>query len=251
MNKPLLYALQIWEKDLPNARRVAKLHRLIRPKNFYESADCMLVYRKDCPRDKELEDSLSQSFETVSVYRVKRRASGHPSGPNAVWCDLMQEVLSLKKSRKLKAECVLTTEADAIPIVLDWDSSLVEAWKRENVRVAGHHLDSGEHECGHINGNALFLPDLAGLNSKLTGCADNKSWDTWFAPVFKSLRWADIPEIRSWHCRKEVSEEELRKAIDAGCVWLHGIKDDSAISVIEDWMKSSQQFLMSQLPRLP
>lgn len=251
MNKPLLYALQIWEKDIPWAIRNAKLHQLFRPHEKYEFVDCMIVYRKDCPRNEELENLMQQSFEVVSIHRTKRRAEGHPAGPNAMWCDLMQELYSSKKRGRLKAECVLTTEADAIPIVLDWDSSLLNAWRRENVRTAGHHMDYGEHDCGHINGNALFAPDIVRFSSKLTGCADHRAWDTWLAPVFESLGWADIPEIRNWYGKKKVAEEELRRAIDHGCVWLHGVKDDSAADLVAEWAKSAKNISMSQLPRLP
>jgi hypothetical protein len=247
MNKPLLYALQIREEDMPWAIRNAKLHRSFRPHQKYEFADCMIVYRKDCPRNEELENLLSESFDSVSIYRVKRKASGHPAGPNAMWCDLMQELYSLKKRGLLRAECVLTTEADAIPVILDWDSSLVEAWRRENVRVAGHHLDHGDHDCGHINGNALFMPDIVRLSSKLVGCSDYRSWDTWLAPVFESLGWADIPEIRNWYGKKNITESELSLAVERGCSWLHGVKDDSAASIVERWAKSTKKIPVSTL----
>jgi hypothetical protein len=251
MNKSLLYALQIREADIPWAIRNAELHSLFRPYGTYEFADCLIVYRKDCPRSEKLENLLSRSFDNVSIYHVKRSATGHPAGPNAMWCDLMQELYALKKTGRLKAECVLTTEADAIPTVLDWDSSLLNAWRRENVRVAGHHMEYGDHDCGHINGNALFMPDIAKLSSKLNGCSDYRSWDTWLAPVFQSLGWADIPEIRNWYGKIDVTDLELRSAIDSGCAWLHGVKDNSAALLVEEWAKSSQQFLMSRLPRLP
>jgi hypothetical protein len=240
MSAPLLYALQVYDGDITDALAVARLHEKICEFNGhrYSNTDCILVYRRDCPPDRVMERILSECFRSFSVLRGSRRETGFPAGPNGLWCDLMQNIAQLYASKKLDCECVLTTEADAVPLVVDWDQKLLEAWRRENAKVCGHWLPNGDFACGHINGNALFDPSIAKLSPKFVGCDSAKAWDSWFAPDFKALGWADTPEIRSIYRKARISPELMETLRSKGCVWLHGIKGDSAVLGMRRYLDS-------------
>ena len=112
MNKPLLYALQIYDAEIDNAMKIAELHSDICGGNRYEDVDVLVVYRRDCPQNKRLELKMSEYFDHVSSYRTTRRETVFPAGPNGVWCDLMQHIAQRHKKKQLNCQCVLTTEAD-------------------------------------------------------------------------------------------------------------------------------------------
>ena len=236
---PMLYALQVYDAEIPKAIELAKLHVEISNHRPYTQAACMLVYRKDCPASKELEANLNLAFANFSVYRSKRRDAGFPEGSNALWCETMQQVAALNQQKRLSSEFVLTTEADAYPISMDWIPKLVEAWRRSKARVVGcwhPQIGIGDSECGHINGNAMFDLNLGSLNPKFIGCPGNIGWDLYYAEIFKALGWADIPEIRNWYKRQDVSAKEIQKLRADGCVFLHGIKDASVQDLLsKEW----------------
>lgn len=248
MNKPLLYALQIYDVEIDAAMKIAELHSEICGGKRYELVDVLLVYRRDCPQNKRLELKLAESFDAVSVYRTTRREIGFPAGPNGVWCDLMQHIGQLHKKKQVNCQCVLTTEADAFPLCEKWPEKLLKAWEEAEAKVVGHHLPNGDHACGHINGNALFAPDVGLADKDLVGCSSFKAWDTWFAPIFEKIGWRDIPEIRNWYRRTNVSFEELDRLVEEDCVWLHGVKDDSVIEWAKVRIAPKQKFSAFTMP---
>lgn len=239
MNGILLYALQVYSQDLPTAIDTASLIEELADGIPYSDVDAMVVYRRDCARSPELESILRRVFPSMNIYVTKRRETGFPAGPNGVWCDLMQHLAFLIKTGQLKCQCVLTTEADAIPLSKDWPQRLVKAWIRENKSVIGCWHPNGEHAVGHINGNALFDPGLTIKTPRFTGCPEWTAWDTYFADSFHNLGWADIPEIRNLYRVTNLSEVSLKKLMEKGCAWLHGVKDDSAKQLIRRMLNST------------
>jgi hypothetical protein len=232
---PLLYALQVYDAEIPKAIELAKFHAKLSDYNPYLGAACLLVYRKDCPKSPELEKTLEYAFPNFSVYRSKRRDKGFPEGSNALWCETMQQVAALHQQHRLSSEFVLTTEADAYPIAKDWIPKLTEAWRRSKASVVGcwhPYIGIGDSKCGHINGNAMFALNLAMLDSKFVGCPGQIGWDLYFAESFKAIGWADVPEIRNWYKRTQISAAELKKLQSENCVFLHGIKDSSVVDLL-------------------
>ena len=234
----LLYALQVYSGDLEMAIDTARLHEELCDGVPYADVDAMVVYRRDCPRSNELEAIIGRAFASVKIHVTKRRETGFPAGPNGVWCDLIQHLAFLAKTGQLPSKCVLTTEADAIPLSHDWPQRLISAWERENKPVVGCWHPTGEHKVGHINGNAMFDVNIANLNSRLVGCPEWVAWDTYFGHLFSDLGWADIPEIRNLYRATGLLPQELEKLKDFGCVWLHGVKDDSA----RKWVRATHGF---------
>lgn len=242
MNQPLLYALQVYEPELPSALDLARLHEELCGGVPYSGVDALVVYRRDCPRSIELETILERVFPMVQVHVTKRRETGFPAGPNGVWCDLMQHLAFLVKIGRLKSQCVLTTEVDAIPLSKDWPQRLLTAWTRANKSIVGCWHPTGEHKVGHINGNALFDPALASKTPRLIGCPEWAAWDTYFARLFSGIGWADIPEIRNLYRATNLSANDLEKLVKDGCVWLHGVKDDSA----KKWVRATHRFYIEK-----
>lgn len=227
--KRFLLAIQFWEQDKKQALRLAKLLTQLRPEG-YDIVDLALVHRFDCepPKAREFEDF----FKNIYVLGTTRRETGHPGGCNGMWHDLMDQSYYLHKNNQWEYEFLLTTEADSCPLIVDWDEKLMAAWLREPGVVMGHWIKQ-HSTVGHINGNALFDPCLTSMSQRLIGTPHNKSWDTWHAPLFKKLGWADIPEIRSHYDSKNFDSKIYDDLAKAGCVWLHGYKDDSLFKFIQ------------------
>lgn len=245
MSKPFLFALQVYHADIEQAVHLSKLLAQLNGDRLeHPLADAMVVYRRDCPANKRLEENLEEAFGRVLVYRTSRREVGFPGGPNGMWCDLMQHLATSQRHGHMTHEVVLTTEADALPLCKDWVEVLLAAWRKEKVQVAGHRLPNGEHDCGHINGNALFAPTISAKEMRLVGCPAQSAWDTYFAQIFERLGWADIPEIRSIYRKTMITPAELEDVRSQGCVWLHGVKDNSAL----DWAKTNAEKKFVELP---
>lgn len=229
----LLYALQVYHGDVAYGLEVARLHADLCSGTPYHDVEALLVYRRDCPKPTEIENLLKSSFSKVMVYQARRREIDFPAGPNGVWCDLMQFVAEQTKHKIFSYECILTTEADAVPLVLDWPQRLLDAWNREKKSVIGCWHPNGERKEGHINGNALFDPAISSKDFRILGSPPHAAWDTWMAHIFYQLGWADIPEIRNVYRASNLEPRSFEKLRANGCVWLHGVKDASA----RDWVR--------------
>ncbi len=226
----LLYAIQIYKDEIPQAIRVARLIADLADGLPSNTADACIVYRFDCPVSTKLKETLEEAFEVVHVYRSTRKETGYPAGANGVWCDFMDHCAFMHRARRWAYDCVLTTEVDAVPLAKDWQERLLSRWDGKSL-VKGHWINNGDFDCGHINGNALFAVDTFARSSKFLGAPADKGWDTWFAPEMKRLGWEDIKEIRSLFRRKDLNEKEWNELVKDGCVWLHGFKDDSALEM--------------------
>lgn len=229
--KTFLYALQVYNEEIPQAIKIARLLADMAGDQHFGGADCCLVYRRDCPENKKLENILAESFETVHVHRSSRREVGFPGGPNGVWCDLMDHSANQHSSKKWGYKFILTTEVDAVPVAKDWQEKLIAEWDKD-YSVAGCWHDSGEHKVGHINGNAMFHPMISRMSSKFIGCGEHQAWDTWFADEFARIGWKKTKLIQNLYRKKELSEKEFDGLVKSGCVWLHGVKDDSALNLV-------------------
>lgn len=231
--KTFLYALQVYQDEIPQAIKIARLLSELAGDEHFAHADCCIVYRKDCPASKKLENLLAESFETVHVHRSARREVGFPAGANGMWCDLMDYSANQHFKKKWNYKFILTTEADALPISKDWQEKLIAQWDRD-YSVVGCWHENGEHEVGHINGNALFNPLISRMSPKFMGCAEYQAWDTWFAAEFHRLGWKKTQAIRNLYRKKNLTLKEFEVLVKSGCVWLHGVKDDSALNLVRE-----------------
>lgn len=245
----LLYVLQVYSGDVPDGVEIARLHADLCAGTPYPDVDALVVHRRDCPRPQEIEELLASAFGRVMVYRSKRHETGFPAGPNGVWCDMMQHIAAMHRSKEWSYDCVLTTEADAVPLVLNWPQRLLAAWDRAESMVAGCWHPNGEHRVGHINGNALFDPMTVTLDPRLAGCSTRVAWDTYLANVFHQLGWEDIPEIRNLYRARNVESFVFEHLLRDDCVWLHGVKDSTARDWVRRRLVPSQKKGLSILPQ--
>jgi hypothetical protein len=231
--KTFLYALQVYNEEIPQAIKIARLLSEFAGDQHFDHADCCIVYRRDCPESKKLESIMAESFETVHTRRSARREVGFPGGSNGVWCDLMDHSANEHSKKKWSYKFVLTTEVDALPIARDWQERLLAEWDKD-YSVVGCWHENGEHAVGHINGNAMFHPMISRMSGKFIGCAEHHAWDTWFADEFERIGWKKTKAIQNLYRKKELTEKEFNSLIKDECVWLHGVKDDSALDLVRN-----------------
>lgn len=233
MNK-LLVCLQAWEGDIAQAEELAHLLCDLSPKRGpYLCADIALITRFDCrPFAKKTVACLEQSFENVFQVVGDRRESGWPGGCNALWFSTIWWSAGMLRDKRFTYPALFTTEADACPLVKDWDHQLFAEWNKAKRIVVGDWLDSGSDECGHVNGNMLVDSNIAKLDPKMIGCDATQAWDTVLAPTFKRLGWYDTPLIHSIWKTPTLPDKDIEKLTSDGVVWLHGVKDSSVVDYV-------------------
>lgn len=225
--KKILVALQMWEGDAAEVTALARLLTDIQNGEFNPHADLLLVYRRDCPPRPELASYCRSGFENVYEHTTRPREVGYPAGPNGMWCDVMEYSLTQHKLGKWNYDCIFTTEGDAIPLRRDWAEVLISDWRDAGSAVVGRWMNSGEHACGHINGNAMFHPRLSEM-IPISSCSARRAWDTSFALLFHRLGWTPIENIINKYSCPTLARHGVQELANTGAAWLHGVKDGSA-----------------------
>lgn len=222
----IVLAIQYWEGDkamaMRNARRIADNE----PK-FRDDVEMCFVARFDSSFDVATIEHVRKKMR-VSTYKGFRRGTGWPSGCNDLWCDLMQE--SVRRSRSgtwQDVKAVFTFEADCIPIARNWLEALHAEWDKaaaEGKLLAGCWADSCT-PVGHVNGNALFHPQIA-LKLQLIGCSAQIGWDVAFARQFEPYWWKS-GLIKNLYRATNVSDADITSPWVDGVVpvVVHGVKD--------------------------
>ena len=230
----ILLALQYWGGDKYQAMELARLIADIEPTHC-SAADFLFVHRFDCKPDESTMNHVGRKFN-VHKYRSPRRETGWPDGCNGLWYSTMEWVYHMIEAKKIPAyKAVLTFEADCVPLRRDWINYLSERWdelaKGGKVFIAGRKVESvGVHE--HINGNAFFSCDLNFLKwvVKGTRVPPGVGWDYHLAGEFRRRGWAEIPGLECRWGTKTLTDEFLREELERGVVFLHGVKDRSALT---------------------
>lgn len=224
----ILLALQFWQGD---KERAGKLARFIADQQVAHSqeVDLLLSARWDCDPDPSVVRHCSRAF---NVYTTKgsTKLTGHPAGCWALWHDTVEFVRDGTSSGRLpRYDCVLTFEADCVPLTKDWAVRLLGAWLRDGAgqMALGHEILPKVSPYPHLNGNMLVSGELRHLDelAKFT-CSTKSAWDLKIYPLLKRHGCRSIPEIRSG-IFKEVGDGWVRAAIEDGVVFVHGDKDGS------------------------
>ena len=239
----ILLCLQMWDGDIDDGEKLLRLLADLCPvpsETVYSAADLMIATRFDCrPVSTGLVQRLDGAFAKVWLRKSQRKEIGYPGGCNGLWFDSVQHVADMHRLKLMDYSAVLTTEADACPLVKDWDIILRNEWEKlrqgdPGLAVAGHWIPA-HHELGHVNGNALFDSRVFDRHPKLLGCNAAYPWDVELAPVFKKLGWADTKKIRSSWKQGSMPEKEITAFKKSGVAWLHGVKDAS----VRDWARKN------------
>jgi hypothetical protein len=237
MNKILL-ALQYWDGDRENAIELMEILSKNLPKNN-KWADFVVYSRWDStfPSDEIIEE-LKKVFDNVYLFKSSTQATGWPHGCNALWRDLAMD--AYRKSTESafgdpiwsKYKCVFSIESDCCPINDNWLEMLSTDWDKHNGVIMGawcanNHDHPNQIELGHINGNCLFSMDIVKKVPNCSGTQLNTGWDTYYALDFKKAGWHKTKLIENWYGRTNVSMEEYNRLKNQGCVFVHGVKDNS------------------------
>jgi hypothetical protein len=231
--KKFLLALQVWEGDIKDGESLCKVLLRLAPENGYKAADLALVTRFDCRKfSTRLVQDLQEVFGQVLLFTSPRKETGYPGGCNGLWHGTIQWVAESIKRGEMDYSSVLTTEADACPLVGNWDVQLQQAWEeRQDSKIVGYWHPS-PCEPGHVNGNALFEATLFNESVQLWGCDANQPWDVYHARLFERLGWKGDSRFYSMWQTPTVSADFILGLVRQGTVWLHGIKDSS----VRDWV---------------
>jgi hypothetical protein len=228
----LVLCLQYFKDDMAQAMRLARLIADIQPA-WSSKYEFMFVPRFDCALDRSTVRYVSRKFN-VWTHVSTRREMGWPAGCNGVAHDVFMDSLQrLKDGRWAHVDGVWFLEGDSLPLSRDWLDKISAEWKeaRDAGKVVMGAWQSEHSPEGHLNGNMLFVPDLASRVRGLEGCPPHMPWDTFHAAKF-AKRWHKSSQMVNFYKRIRVKEEELW---GEGKNWafVHGVKDDSGYELVK------------------
>lgn len=231
-NKMLLVA-PFWEGDRTQMAALLKLLADTQPSGVSPLADLLLVNRFDCPEmSREVVKYLSRKFH-IFTHVSARKGTGWPCGCNSLAFSAIEWFYSMSAEKqgipRYKAAFML--EADSCPLNREWLPIVHDAWNkfRGRVCVAGCQVE-GPNIASHINGNCILsgrLDFLYWLARRVSETA--VGWDYALASDFRA--WGAAPlKFMEFHWKTpSMSDAQLHSIADRGIVWLHGVKDFSAL----------------------
>lgn len=232
-NKMLLVA-PFWSGDKAQMGALLKLLADTQPEGVNESADLLLVNRFDCePFSREAVRYLARKFH-VFTHTSVRKGTGWPLGCNSLAFGAIEWFYSMSAEKpgipRYKAAFML--EADCAPLNRDWLSIFHDAWDklRGKACVAGCQVQ-GPNINLHINGNCFLSGNLRFLHWLARKVNEtNVGWDYGLAGDFRSWGTAHFKFMEFHWKTASMTEDQLHSIADRGVIWIHGVKDFSAIS---------------------
>jgi hypothetical protein len=230
----ILLALQFWGGDRSQALALAELIADIEP-GMCERADFLFVCRFDCEHDERVIRHVSRKFSTF-FHTSPRRGTGWPMGCNDLTAGMLEFVFHRMVAKKLPHyKAIFALEADVVPLNRDWIKLMSHNWdvlqETSAICVAGRKLKS-EHIREHVNGNALLTGNFKFLKWLLREMNSNSrvGWDYRLAGEFEKWGWAEIPGLECHWNTRTLSDDQLRNECERGVIFLHGVKDFSALN---------------------
>lgn len=230
----ILLALQFWNGDKAQAMALADLIADIEP-GMCEIADFLFVARFDCQHDERAIQKVSRKFAT-HVHTSPRRGTGWPAGCNDLTAGMLEFVFHRMVAGKLPHyKAIFALEADVVPLNRDWIKLMSHNWDllqaNSPVYIAGRMLQAA-HVHRHVNGNALLSGNFRFLRWLLrelnSNC--NVGWDYRLAGEFFKWGAAEVPGIECHWNTRTLTDDQLRAECERGVVFLHGVKDFSALN---------------------
>lgn len=246
----ILLALQFWEGDKQRAGELARFLASLEPtKN--PRVDLLLSARWDCEVDKQVIQDCNRAFQTYHC-RGRTQLTGHPMGSWALWKDTVEHVRRASADHRMpRYDCILTFEADCVPLVRGWADRLLAAWERTGgQRIAvGHEILPNTSPYPHLNGNLLLngSAEMLDILSKYE-CPEKSAWDIPIYPLLKRYGGTSIPEMRSG-IFFDVPKVWVTDAIEEGVVFVHGDKDGSVFRGAQAAMDGGQSGTSERLVR--
>jgi hypothetical protein len=231
-SRKMLLVLQFWEGDKAQAMALARLLADLEPAHS-SLADFLFVHRFDCEPDAESVKHVSRKFN-VLTHRSTRRSTGWPRGCNGLFFGGLEYLyhMSAENPKTPRYKAAFFMEADCCPLHRAWLPWLNAKWDAFNgsAYVAGVKVE-GPTVAEHINGNCIMSGNLKFLNwlVKSVGEPPNVGWDYALAGEFRRWGAAEIKGMQFHWKAPTMSEDDLTLLKADGAVWLHGIKDFSAL----------------------
>lgn len=232
----ILIAIPFWEKDKPQAIRLASLLTDLQPAH-QNLADILFIARFDCPQvDPWIVKKVSRRFNTFTAVS-KRREIGWPQGCNGTFFGTIEWFYHRKQSKKIPPyKALFIAEGDGSPIQENWLQRASADWDvaaKAGAYIAGPMVNAGGRE--HINGGGCMISgDLDFLKWLNRGSARylKAGWDFQLADMFRNKGWANIPGMRSYWQSGPFSDDRLSREAAQGVYWIHGVKDDSLTDLV-------------------
>lgn len=224
--------LQYWAGDREAAFELARLLADVE-KQRNERAVFVFVHRRDAaPPPLPVLDRLRAKFAGVVVVAGTDPRTGYPDGCNGLWADTIKYLRGIPEELQ-GARWALTFEADCVPMVRDWIEQLVAKLDKNGANIQGSYQAANPH----INGNLAVrvdrdvLQQIHGVNLQVP---KEVAWDYWSYSRFQLIGTGDPDAIRSGWNTKKAHPSRLDELVEHGFVFLHGVKDESALR----WAKS-------------
>lgn len=223
----IVLCMQYWEGDREQALRTSRFIADLQD-GHSDRFDFMFCPRFDSSLDPETIRYVSRKFN-VWTHVSTRREVGWPAGCNGIVSDLFMESLKRYRNGTWKnVKAVWLLESDVTPLKKNWLDLIDKEWDQANALVMGAWQPEWS-PVGHINGNMLFVPNLAEKIRGLEGCPPHMPWDTFHAQKF-SRHWHKSPQMVNFYKRTNVTPNEIYPEGNPFC-FVHGIKDSSGIDI--------------------
>lgn len=229
----ILLALQFWEGDRERAGELARLITDLEPVKR-DDADLLLSARFDTTPDPEVMAYAGRRFNVYSNIG-RTRLTGHPAGSFGLWHDTVVAVRDRCAAGEMpRYSCVLTFEADCVPVRRRWIEGLLDYWERHAKGGIAIGCEWLRPACPwpHINGNLLVSGDPRRLD-ELAGWRGNPSrpWDVEIYPFLKSRGARGAPVVRSFDVTQG-TVQLLRLLNVEGAHLFHGDKGGTLHAVV-------------------
>lgn len=258
----MILALQYWQGDEEKAHRLARFLADLED-DFRTDVVLALVSCFDYVETPSLQKTLEHCRKRFPCMSMKSEfpGTGHPEGSNQLWRGTMEIFGKLFEEYKVSSSAIFTFEPDSAPISKNWISGVMA--EHEQTRLSGkqitgvvmnlkHPTPTTCAGCAvndvktknpvkktftkeaplcigcHVNGNLIMdLEFWIKHRETLSRTPTFTSWDTYHAATI-------LPHTRP--TQKILNEYNsggwtvgrFKKAVEAGGLWLHGFKDDSA-----------------------
>lgn len=215
---PIIVAIPFWERDRNQALDLCKLIAHMEPEPAKNEATFLVVNRQDCVPDMKMVDLLATKF-TAMTFRSRSPKRGWPSGPNGMFATTM---LQLASTVATQFDCIFWMEPDCVPMRPTWWRELLEVWRN---REPGK-LIVGYNDGKHINGNALYDPNIA-RRLPFLALSDRMAWDWEHRKAM-----VDYGESTNLIYNAYRATKALPDAINSPHAVIHGYKDDSLMRLV-------------------
>lgn len=237
-DRKIVLALQFWEGDRARAMHLARFIADLCPEPN-PAIEFAFVARFDCAHDPETVQYVRKKFRTHEL-TGRRTSTGWPAGCNDLALDLLQQSARLVHTGIWKnVSALYLIESDVMPLCRDWIEKLSVEWEQaraEGKLLLGAWCPFHGGSFGHINGNAIFHPEVTKKIFGIDRANPKKGWDADLAELF-APHWKKSRQMsNNYDYRSAIPEEVLFACVDGvtSPVVAHGTKDFSAELLVRD-----------------